>query len=287
MNKLVKTILIWFSIFIVSSAIASTIFVTSSGFLNYTSGNIEKININEQYNSPINNIENIYVSSLSTNVEIVKRNSSEISFELTGFYVNNSYTEPPRLNINEDEKNIYVSIEYPKRILNLGMAQRELKLKVFIPETYNQSLKIKTASGHIKSNNLNLESLKAYSISGDINLENLFTKSADISSTSGDIISENLNSTYLELASVSGNIKLNNCTPNKIKTTSGDIKIISIVDRDIEIKSTSGDIYIEELGDLNFKVNFESISGDFSGDQNSEGKFLIFVKTVSGNLRIS
>ncbi len=287
MSKLIKTIFVWLSIFIISSTIGATLFLTSSGFLEYNAGNLNKININDVKTIPVNSTKSIEINSLSTDVEIIKTNSSEFKFELTGFYINNSYEDSPKLNLENNAGDIKVNIEYPKRKIVLGMARNKLNLKIFIPENYPKNFKIKTASGEIFGRNLNFDNLEVLTISGDIYLDNTTSSISKISSTSGNLNIYLLNSQNLELFTISGNIYLDNSTPNKVKTTSGNVYIKSVIERNLNLISVSGDFKITSLENSNFKVEFNSVSGDFKGQGNNDGECLIFVKTTSGDLEVN
>lgn len=268
MSNLKKIVLIWWGIFIVSSMIGSILFLSSSGFIEYNRGNLDKIGIKDSKSFEIINLANVEVISISTDVELINTNLSEIKFELTGTYINNSSFELPYLELEEFENGLRVKIHYPKKRLVLGLGQNNLKLKIFIPEDYNESFLVKTASGDVRGDFLNFNNFEVSTVSGDIFLEEVNSKISKAKSTSGDI---NLKNSFFDF----------------IETVSGDIEIENIlIKKDVEIKTISGNVELCGISGF-FETRFESVSGDFN-ERNFMGHFdeglKVFVKTVSGDL---
>lgn len=262
MNKLNKTLLILAVIFIVSSAIGVALFLNSAGFIDYTSGNLNKIKINDNQIIKTNKIE---INSLSTDIQIVKTNSDKIKVELSGEYVEGSYLEPPRLKTTEENDKTIVKIVYPRYKLVLGFAQKKLNLMVFIPENFSGNIEINSASGDVKGENFNSGLLDINSISGDVKIINLDSK-------------------YVEIESTSGDISLENSTSDKISTISGDVKINSKILRNLNVKTISGDVILDSMKSKNFKVYFKTISGDSNDISIFNGENIVNAETTSGDL---
>lgn len=249
MKKLGKTVLILVIIFFLSAIAGGVVFLLSNNFLVYTTGNLEIVNLNDVYETSLLDIQKINVNSISTDVEVILVNSSGAKFELVGYYSEGRYNESPKLEIEGIDGKINVEIFYPLTRLTLGMARHRMNLKVYLPENYSGELDLYTVSGDVFVN--------------DFNLENLW-----IETVSGDVKGDNLNVDY-------------------IKTISGDIELEDLlIGGDLEIRTVSGDVDLDCSLDSSFFVEFESVSGDFHGEE-FEGENKVFVKTTSGDFSIS
>ncbi|MCA9487467.1 MAG: DUF4097 family beta strand repeat protein [Nanoarchaeota archaeon] len=265
MNKLGKTIIIWAVIFVVSTAIGGALFLTSTEFIDYTTGNYDSVQVNDSLVLPFGDLE---INSLSTDIEIIETDSNMVKVELVGRYTEGSYANSPRLEILEGEKNTVVNIVYPKYKLVLGFAQNRLKLNVYVPKGFTNELYLSTASGDVDGANFEAGSLKIKTLSGNAKIMNL-------------------NSDYLEVSSASGDVDLENAITDRINTISGNVKINSFIERNLNVKTVSGDVKINDLGNKKFRVYFESVSGDSNDLSVFGGERIIDVKTTSGNLYVA
>lgn len=272
MKKLTKTILILITIFIVSTVAGGLLFVSSDDFSEYTSGNLKIIELNDTKTHNLNEINLINIDSVSTDIELIKTNNSEASFELIGYYPKKLYSGPLTLRFEEIKGVINVQIIYPLTKLTLGMAQHQIDLKVYLPEDYLGDLELSTISGEVFVNDFVLEKIQIKAVSGDIFLKRV---------NSGD----------LKIKTVSGDLSLIETNVNEIQTTSGDIFLEEIlIDRNLYIHTISGDTEIKYANNSSFFVEYNSISGDLEKDfehKIGKGDYKVLVKTTSGDFEIS
>lgn len=184
--------------------------------------------------------------------------------------------------------------------------------EIYVPNTYRDSITIKTASGDVVLNSLEeqLEKLTIVTTSGDIQIKsNLKASLLKLKSTSGDIDTMFLEVPSIEMETVSGDIESGTVKGEKIymKTISGDIENewlqgaieISTISGEIDINyldvtgkskmtSTSGDIGIMINQKSNCRINATSVSGDihFPNFEVIKESHPFDLKTVSGDIDI-
>lgn len=180
-------------------------------------------------------------------------------------------------------------------------------------------VKLRTASGGIKSGNINAENFFANSTSGSVRLGNIVSNSnIDVSSTSGEVRTETLfaadkifaestsgkisikklkAASYASAENTSGGVDIDDTEAKEftIKTTSGSIKVGVSACESIHISSASGSVKLELLNGLGATVKYKSTSGRFdhgdcrlSGDNYIYGNGACFVniKTSSGGIKV-
>lgn len=145
--------------------------------------------------------------------------------------------------------------------------------EIYIPNSYQKQITIKTTSGDIEIDALNSTSIQINSVSGDIDSRTIEGKETKIKTTSGDIELGWING-EIEVVSVSGDVELDYFSPlgnSNIKTTSGEIEVM--LDKNASVKMHADSV----SGDIRFP-NSESILGS--------GEHSISFKTVSGNIKV-
>lgn len=283
-----KKAIIFLSILMIISFALSTLFFFNSGVFDFNYGyvtgenakglNLELGNffsskfggescnlthINQTLIFDTTNIENIKVSSISTDIKIGNKKSNKATFNLAGTGCNQ------KLNSSRDESNLDVSIVYPLFKSWISKLNTNLVLTIYLPENYSNNLVVNSISGDVYQNSNNLSDCSIESVSGDLKLNNLYCNNLILKTTSGDI-------------------NLLNGRINNAKTISGDINLERIdINNDLNLKTVSGDVNIYPTKDSKFEINFNTISGDLN-KENSYGPSTnkVYVKTTSGDLKI-
>lgn len=212
-------------------------------------------------------------------------------------------------------KNNTLEIKDPKKNFCFGFCfLPSLVYEIYIPDSYQDEIIIKTTSGDIEIQAIeeNYDKINLVSVSGDIKLKGkISTNSVNLKTTSGDIEIDALNSTSTEINSVSGDIdgRTIEGKETKIKTTSGDIEIgwingeieIISVSGDVELdyfspdgnsnlKTTSGEIEVMLDKNASVKMHADSVSGDIRFPHSESilgnGDHSISFKTVSGDIKV-
>lgn len=176
---------------------------------------------------------------------------------------------------------------------------KNLKLTIYIPNTYKNDLSIGTTSGDISISNTNLNNLNINSTSSDIELNNVSSTNSTISTTSGDIDLSNVNFTSSNIKTSSGDISSNSSLlgNTQIETTSGEIELhLNDIGTNNTISSTSGDVELSIPSDIGYTLSFNTVSGDLSTHNgietnngiknfvNGDGNKTLNISTVSGDL---
>jgi len=287
------------------SFILSGAFFFSSGFFNLEKGQVTLenansvameleslpfINMGEQYENreivevnetkilSLDEIETIEIESISTKVITRKTKEQEVSFNLVGTGTAHS------LEVENNGDTIEVSIEYPNRLFGFGLSN--LVLYVNIPEDYSEDLIIETTSGHIETQDLNLDEYSADSISGEIYSNNIIAEDCNFGSTSGLITSEKVVCKESKIKTISGGVRIIEGTLGDVETVSGKMYLENVeANRDVRLKSISGNIDLKQKKGTEQRVIFNSVSGKSSGINPALSSLhTISVKTTSGSL---
>lgn len=304
MKALGKLSIILVIIFFVSTAVAIATgpVVLFNGF--------ETSSVYQTSNVSMQNINELNVNAYDSELTVHPIKGDNLEAILTGTYAKNRYEYNLNLSVEKSGNSVLVKIVYPNN--QIILINKNLKLDIGVPENYSGQLNLETTSGNLKANNLKTEKLSVKSTSGEISIEdinnsgdssivstsgnidvgNLITSSSKFKSTSGEITitdSENINS----IQTTSGNIEVNRYSPENnanFETTSGNIEIDGYSPRNnASFETTSGEVTFNLKDGSSVLVEFKSVSGDLKNSFGDilNGKYNIYVKTTSGNLRIN
>ncbi|MGL1893139.1 MAG: DUF4097 domain-containing protein [Spirochaetaceae bacterium] len=245
----------------------------------------------------IDGIRVIDISTDSGDIEIIPEERSDIYLELT------TYRKGPDLIIREGKTTV-IDVKQPFfTLFNIG--KRQVKLKVFIPYTYNKELIVNSASGDLDISDLSLLKLKTHLSSGDLNGTRLEVNKADISSSSGDITMDLIKIDNLDIRLSSGSLILDNFIGQiDGHSSSGDVDImLERLTGNIDFRLSSGDFYLDtnetnpnvtlDLStssgsiDVDFPVTISQSKNRKTFDGHSgSGKYQINLNLSSGNIII-
>ncbi|ERJ11193.1 DUF4097 family beta strand repeat-containing protein [Haloplasma contractile] len=271
MSKMSKIVIWLVGIMVISFVTAGVVFAATEGFKNSFGGVKTTQIIDEENTFKIEGLKQLDIESLSRDINFITvHDTDEIKVhyhgEITRFLGKSSYNY--KAEVNEDRLIVDVESKSYGIIVNSN-----LKLDIYIPSSYAEEINIKSVSGDVNIENLNLTSLDIITTSGDIDLNDLAVSTTKIATVSGDLIFEDYD----------GNLDL--------KTTSGDIDInYSDVEfnNDLDIDTVSGDIEIYFPDGATFDLDMSTVSGDTKNELgfDPESTNKIKVKTVSGDLEL-
>lgn len=183
---------------------------------------------------------------------------------------------------------------------------KESDVIVYIPKNFTGNIKINSAGGNKKVDNIAVNNLDIGSTSGNVFVSNIIaTNDITITGTSGRIETEGListngditidgttNSKYLSnmsaqnisISSTSGIIEANTLISDilKITGTSNRNDLIDVVSREIYISNTSGSTELHNV--VAVKMDIQSTSGGIKGTLNgSPSDYHIVSKTTTGS----
>jgi hypothetical protein len=241
----------------------------------------EPVTINKTISAA--NVAEVEVRTTNTDVDLEESVEDQIAIELKG-----EYPKPDSLlKITGEGGKVIITVENHENdhsFFNFEFDSGEGHMRVKVPKSIH-AVALKTVSGDVEIEAMNLERLNVESVSGDLSIGSTDIANMKIKTVSGDIEADGKIKTFTG-HSISGDLhlELENNSPTG------------------EFKSTSGDL------DLNFKdkpdmqVQFATISGDltvapdFGGGEVSGGRKVslslgsglgqLSAKTISGDVRL-
>ncbi|MEQ8155879.1 MAG: DUF4097 family beta strand repeat-containing protein [Clostridiaceae bacterium] len=204
------------------------------------------LSIQKEEEASVNNCEKIYLDFSSENVEVSpsRETTLKVVQEARG-----TLKESEKFVLSNSGNTIEISKSNSWVNLNLFRAQ-EIKIKLYIPESYNKDLEIITTSGNIDYNSdTELNAINLKTTSGNITASNLKIKSYNIESTSGNI----------KASSISGS--------GYAKSTSGNIKMTYIeILNEANVSSNSGNLDLSAAKGMSFEFHGKSSSGNIKSN---------------------
>ena len=225
----------------------------------------DKFNIDATKEFSKGNIKNIDVETVSTDVNIITTKENKIRVH---FYGNsNSKKSAPHLEAFANGDDLDVSIKYPGKIFGINI-NTKINLDIYVPENYKKNLKVNTTSGDAIIGNLQLDKFKFDTTSGGAEINLLTANETIFESTSGEVNVKSLLSKKNEFNTTSGYTKIENITGNILgQSVSGCFKFnYKEFNNDINIDTISGDVELKLPKKSEFKLDFDSTSGDLKND---------------------
>ncbi|WP_143315847.1 DUF4097 family beta strand repeat-containing protein [Clostridium sp. HBUAS56017] len=240
-------------------------------------------------------VQNINIESISHNLSIQSYDGSTIKVNIDGhFDDNNNYTKGlSRFDITDNDVNI---------LTNTALRNSNFHLNIYIPKTYKNNISLKSLSGSININGLELTNLLANTTSGDIILKNTNVNTVSLESKSGKIDSPSITSNNSKFKTLNGNIYLGGILGDSdVNSTSGSIKLkLSNLGNISNFSSISSDIDLTIPKEVGYTVSFSTTTGTLNGRNknvdlnkndnislsNGDGSKSVTVKTTSGDLSV-
>jgi lia operon protein LiaG len=255
----VKKFVMWLAIIMFASFATAGIILAITGNLSIA---VEQIDESKTFNT--DEISEIYIDMVSTDINIISTNEEEIRVHFYGEVSTNKKMELPSLVAYQSGDELRIEIIQPKTIL-IGISIWRTKLDIYIPEDSIEVLKADTISSDTSVNNLKVDEFDLGTVSGDFKGESLFANELKLGLTSGDV----------NLKDYTGNID--------VKTISGDVVLEDGSQNDnIEVVTVSGDIYVEQEDSSN--MNIRTTSGDIEINLSEDAQFYLKATTVSGDI---
>lgn len=304
-----------------SSSTSSSSSTSTSTSTSESNSSITKSEINDTAEFTLSDIKSINLSSVSTDINIIPYNKSEIKIH---FYGKGSSTnkELPYLETELSNGNLIAAIKYPKSSSFFNLTNLDAKIDLYIPEDFSKNLILHTTSADINIGNLASSDLSISSVSGKTTIDTLecgdFSlkttsgeakinsikcKKSSFSSVSGELNSDSFASESLDFHTTSGELTLKEFAGSLSgSTVSGSVEIdYKTFDKSVDVSTTSGDVTVSLPNSSEFSVELNSTSGDFENEFPSkitksnkrslygtvgDGSNKIKIKTVSGDISI-
>ena len=243
-NINIQKIVIWLVVIAVVSLTIATIafFSTENYMVSFRDrNNFEGNSINEVKTFGIDQLKEIYIHSVSSNISVFSTDEEDIKINFYGKSALKSEKALPKLITNLEGSKLKIEIKYPKVLFY----NANVVLDVYIPQDYTGNIDIDAVSADVDISNLDINDFKCKTVSGDLRIEFLGSDSLTLNTTSGD----------LNIVDFSGNLEAD--------SVSGDINVeYRIFDNNIDIKTISGKVKIDLPQNAEFYLKTNTVSGE-------------------------
>lgn len=242
-------------------------------------GSEQNVNIEKVFDAA--GINCINVDTSSTDVNFIPEDRRDIKVHLNGY----SSSSEPELTVKQNGDRLDVYTRNNNRVISIGFNITNLKLDIYIPEDYSKDIKIRTSSGEVNIERLNIENFTYDASSGDLTGEEFAPRSSRIETSSGEVRFRGFGGD-LELKTSSGDAEIEYSSKSantNITTSSGNITLTGFTG-DLHSRAQSGDIKVDYT-DFNNSINMKSSSGEIEISLPTDSQFGIKVDTSSGDIR--
>lgn len=268
-----KKLVLWLTAICVCSFIIGGIvfFITGGSISTLLHGNFIEITIDEEKTFNIDNLNKIYIETLSTDINLIPTDNDEIKVALFGKSKANSEKFLPQIDLiaeNEGNKlNIKVNHTNNTSFGFFTYIESNTTLKIYIPKKYVNDINIKTNFGDLNINDLNINDFSYNSDSGNVVLESFTSKHSTIESSYGEI----------KAIKFSGDLD--------VRSTSGDVSIEYLnFNNNVDIESSYGDIKLKLPQDSQFNLKAKTSYGDILSDFSITVNGSIIDKSLEGSI---
>lgn len=250
MSKVINVLLVLF--LIVGVTICLVLVVNRVGFS--SNSDLELV---DSYEVEVGDVDKLFINIFSVDIFYKESENDKILIEY--------YSNVEDKDVKFEKIDRQVNVEEIENKDNNVIINKNNKIIVYVPLSYEGEYEIKTKSGDIKS---------------EINFLNNKT---EIDTNSGDIALKNINSANIKTSS--GDIIIGNATNNiSIVTIDGDVKVESI-EKNVNIVTSSGDVTINKFN-ITENSSINTVSGDVDIKENTSVCY-IETKTTSGDVKIN
>jgi len=245
-NMNIQKMVIWLVIIaVVSLTIAAIVFFNTENYMVSFRGrsDFEGNSIDEVKTFDIDQLREIYIHSVSSDVSVFSTEEEDIKIHFYGRSALKSEKALPKLITNLEGSKLKIEIEYPKVLFYWAAA--DVLLDIYIPRDYRDNVIIDAVSADVDISNLDINNFKCKTVSGDLKIKSLGSDNLTINTASGDV----------NIVDFSGNLKAD--------LVSGDIDVgYRVFDNNVDIKTISGKVKIDLPQNAEFYLKTNTVSGE-------------------------
>ncbi|UOY94093.1 DUF4097 domain-containing protein [Ectobacillus sp. JY-23] len=223
------------------------------------STNIHSVETTKSVNA--NQVTQIEVHTDSADIHITPTNNQEqIVATLTG-KISDTYKDRFAIHMLPSGDKLQINIKEKKKWA-IGFHINNVQVELQIPQKIYETLTLKTNSGSIHGDSLQIKKLVAVTNTGDVRIKNISGKTINLQTKQGDVALTSAVATNTKLDTESGNI-IADFIQNEnihISSISGDIKLREIKGSSV-IQTKSGDTLFKQR-ELTNPISIYSKSGD-------------------------
>ena len=286
-NTNIQKMVIWLVVIaVVSLTIAAIAFFNTENYMVSfrDRNNFEGNSIDEVKTFGIDQLKEIYIHSVSSDVSVFSTDEEDIKIHFYGRSALKSEKALPKLITNLEGSKLKIEIEYPKVLFYWAAA--DVLLDIYIPRDYRDNVIIDAVSADVDISNLDINNFQCKTVSGDLKIKSLGSDNLTLKTTSGEV----------NIMDFTGNLKAD--------LVSGDIDVgYRVFDNNIDVKTISGKVKIDLPQNAEFYLKTNTVSGEvvtkfpitiisFNKMNQLEGTVgtgdnRIIVDTVSGNIYLN
>ena len=245
-NTNIQKMVIWLVIIaVVSLTIAAIAFFNTENYMVSfrDRNNFEGNSIDEVKTFGIDQLKEIYIHSVSSDVSVFSTDEEDIKIHFYGRSALKSEKALPKLITNLEGSKLKIEIEYPKVLFYWAAA--DVLLDIYIPRDYRDNVIIDAVSADVDISNLDINNFQCKTVSGDLKIKSLGSDNLTLKTTSGEV----------NIMDFTGNLKAD--------LVSGDINVgYRVFDNNIDVKTISGKVKIDLPQNAEFYLKTNTVSGE-------------------------
>lgn len=283
--------------FIIALVIITVVCLSIAGIFVVVFGGLQFVNIpfldgrgfntyeiNEEAYAPAGSYSQISLTSVSTGIQVVKWDNDYPKVEFTGSITLRG--NKPELTVTYNSDTATFAVKYPQTI-GINIRRSNMKLVLYVPRNYDQSLSLNTVSGSVVLNDFELTRLSSVTVSGRVEYSNINATEISASTVSGNITANNCKAETTSMNSTSGRVSFSG-SPGTLnsRTVSGRVEIsYSDTPEAGYINTVSGRVSVNLTKGTGSYIQFSTTSGGFSssGEINLTESRRNFYKMQAGN----
>lgn len=234
--------------------------------------------LNENKLVPLDAVREIQVIMSAEPVSVIRTEpGNDIRFRLYG-------KSMQEIHLGSEMQNMTVTVE-TKRKHSFPMPE-DLALDIYLPENYKNCLSIKTSSGSVRLESVDLENISLQTSSGELDAGELHAGKIGITTSSGKIKIQKIVAQELTIKGTSSPVAIDECTAaeSRIETSSGGI-ILKTSRGNLNVKTKSGSVKIHCTEFDSRSIRIATTSGHVSVGLPAAAEFQVRAKTGSGKFQ--
>ncbi|MBD8071476.1 DUF4097 family beta strand repeat-containing protein [Bacillus sp. PS06] len=254
-------------------------------------------------------VRNLELDVANGSIELIPWSENDVRVECTAKVYKVETVESAREAFLQE---CLFSIEGNKLKFSVQKKQMKVNAKIYVPSVQFEQVKMRMFNGPISGENLQVASLKAKSANGSITFGKLSATDMELETANGHINLKDSQSQACEVETINGTIRVDGeyekldiqsfngniicelpgekCHTLEVKTTAGNIDILTSTARDIEgeLKSNLGgfDCAIPNMNIVKEKNEVVQKYLRFKTNQGKEKKLHVFAETKTGSVHI-
>ncbi|MBZ2174210.1 DUF4097 domain-containing protein [Schnuerera sp. xch1] len=229
---------------------------------NITNSDLVEKNVNQKKFESMDGINFIDIATPFINVNIIPEEREDIKIHYNG-YLKSNYI--PELETKRLGNILYITFKR-NNSNSYSVSNSDIKLNIYIPNNYEDRIKVITSSGDINVSKLELSQLNLTTNSGDIIVKDVTLDTISTETSSGNQIIKSITSTKSNLIASSGDINVYNFIGDMVvETSSGEIKLnYNEFNKDINATTSSGNVKIVLPESSQFNIDAYASSGNIT-----------------------